>query len=92
MPVDSHPSGTSLFAVEDMAGNVLEWTNDWYYANYYQDSPIMNPSGPSSGWRRVLRGGSWYHDIRAAQSTRRFGFFPDTTGDYIGFRCAQSVE
>ena len=45
----------------DMTGNVSEWCNDWYKENYYADSPLENPQGPSSGTRRVLRGGSWYY-------------------------------
>ncbi|MCA9579116.1 MAG: SUMF1/EgtB/PvdO family nonheme iron enzyme, partial [Myxococcales bacterium] len=55
--VGSHASGRSPFGLEDMSGNVWEWVSDWYGA--YPSGAVRDPSGPTSGDGRVLRGGSW---------------------------------
>jgi len=57
--VDKCPDGASPYGIMDMAGIVWEWVADWYDADYYQNSPAQNPTGPDSGTYRVLRGGSW---------------------------------
>lgn len=66
-PVDYYaPNGYGMY---DMAGNVLQWTNDWYDAVYYSASPSVNPRGPVTGSGHVSRGGSWVHregDLRCA--------------------------
>ncbi len=44
--------------IYDMSGNVREWVNDYYAEDYYSVSPEFNPTGPTTGTERVLRGGA----------------------------------
>jgi len=97
-PVASHPSGSSPYGALDMAGNVWEWVFDWYLADYYFFSPPTNPSGPSYGQNKVLRGGSWADDdinvFNSIRSSFRCGRCAPGSGSYhdVGFRCARSGE
>jgi len=43
--VGSYSRGASPYGALDMAGNVLEWVNDWYEQDYYSKSPPKNPTG-----------------------------------------------
>lgn len=86
-PVGSKPQGASPFGALDMVGNVWEWVEDWYDAKYYANSPIKNPTGPSSGSSRLLRGFGWYYDADSTRAAHRGFAYPDTPLDYFGFRC-----
>jgi len=44
-PVGAYPKGTSPYGALDMAGNVSEWTADWYSSDYYQESPVLLQNG-----------------------------------------------
>ncbi|MFN8444463.1 MAG: SUMF1/EgtB/PvdO family nonheme iron enzyme [Caldilineaceae bacterium] len=70
-PIGSYPAGASPYGVLDMAGNVKEWVADWYAVNYYKDSPSRNPTGPSTGRERVLRGGFYGSNAASIRSARR---------------------
>jgi formylglycine-generating enzyme required for sulfatase activity len=70
--VGSYPSGVSPYGIHDMAGNVREWTADWYDSDYYAQAPSTNPLGPRTGRFRVLRGGSFANldfDVRTSAYT-----------------------
>jgi sulfatase modifying factor 1 len=68
-----------------MAGNVLQWTNDWDGA--YPEGPATDPAGPAKGTVRVLRGGSWAVTGGAVRVSSRYSYEPAGAADTIGFRC-----
>jgi len=89
-PVGSYPAGASWAGALDLAGNVWEWVADWYGA--YPSGRQENPTGPSSGEDRVVRGGSWGSGPYRVRAAYRDGFPPVYRNAYIGFRCARSSE
>lgn len=91
MNVGSFEQGKSPFGCYDMAGNVWEWTVDWYDEETYQRCSSVNPAGPDTGTFRVLRGGSWIHEESACRCAKRFFKEPEYADNYIGFRCVRSA-
>ncbi len=106
--VGTYRKGASPYGVLDMAGNVLEWVNDWYKQDYYSKSPSRNPQGPElvkygimrffnkyAIWKtdsKVLRGGSWVGNEEDVRVTTRSHYSPKYKFDDIGFRCAKSIK
>ena len=87
----THNVGTKApneLGIYDMSGNVWEWCQDWYgdYHSYSQ----TNPTGPSSGSRRVHRGGSWFNSGWCCRVACRNNYSPDYRGGDLGFRLALS--
>jgi formylglycine-generating enzyme required for sulfatase activity len=96
--VGSYPHGASVFGVMDLAGNVYEWVNDWYAADYYSSETIwINPQGPAQGDKKGLRGGSWIDSGLGLRSANRDGFSAEGSAgagymeEFFGFRCAESA-
>jgi formylglycine-generating enzyme required for sulfatase activity len=89
LPVRSFEQGKSPYGLYQMAGNVWEWVQDWYAANYYETSPERNPPGPEQGQFKVLRGGSWSDLPKYLLTYGRFKLPPETRNSYTGFRCAK---
>ncbi len=83
--VGSFPSGASPYGVMDMAGNVSEWTSDWYEAYpgcTYQSSYFGEKF-------RVIRGGGWFSDEHLVRATERSCSTVTLHNDDVGFRCAR---
>ncbi|HOW73350.1 MAG TPA: formylglycine-generating enzyme family protein [Phycisphaerae bacterium] len=74
--------------VFDMHGNVWEWCWDWY--GQYTADTAVDPTGPDTGTRKVLRGGSAYESPRGCRSANRTNKDPDT-GGLVGFRTVRNV-
>jgi eukaryotic-like serine/threonine-protein kinase len=87
-PVASFPTGESSYGILDMAGNVWEWTSDWYDPGYYRLSPGSDPRGPASGTSRSVRGGSWANGAELIRSANRSSERPGYRLNVLGFRVA----
>lgn len=84
--VGSKPAGASPYGCMDMAGNVYEWTAEWFepYPNNPEADRLFSYTGHTNA---VLRGGSFYHANHAYCAAKRFGFEPHVTYYHVGFRC-----
>ena len=90
----THPVGqkqANELGLYDMSGNVWEWCNDWHDEHYYNNSPLNNPTGPTIGTSRVLRGGVWGSVEWYCRVDDRRAYNPGSRDRYAGFRVAVSV-
>ena len=86
-PVGYFKAGATPAGVYDLAGNVFEWTADWFAP--YSPAPAEDPKGPANGEKRVARGGAFNaHDPTWVRAAYRWGNLPQTYNHGIGIRCA----
>lgn len=87
----THPVGEkkpNAWGLHDMYGNVLEWCYDWF--GDYPGGNVADPSGPTRGYFRMARGGSWRTDLM--RSASRSGGSAGREDYTLGFRLALAPE
>lgn len=87
-PVGNFPEGQSPYGVMDMAGNVFEWTQDWY-------KPFPGNESRNDLYEqrlKVVKGGSWKANMDLARSALRGKRFPYQSADHVGFRCVKDTD
>ena len=92
---ESHPVGKkkpNSFGLYDMHGNVWEWCGDYYAADYYHHSMLVDPIGALYGKSRVIRGGGWFRSPQYCRSANRSSLEPYYIRNHIGFRVVLEVE
>jgi formylglycine-generating enzyme required for sulfatase activity len=99
-PVGIHPPGASPYGVQDMIGNIWEWTRSlWGKSRFrpefrypYDPSDGRENSAAGSVVRRVLRGVSFYNDQKTARCAARYRYSPRNRFKSVGFRVAISPQ
>ncbi len=85
-PVRAFPP--NAYGLYDMAGNVMQWVEDRYSRNYYENSPLEDPKGPDIGTSRLNKGGNFYASPADARCAFRGFSGPEMSFWNLGFRVA----
>jgi formylglycine-generating enzyme required for sulfatase activity len=91
----THPVGQKRpnpWGLFDVHGNAWEWVQDRFDPAYYARSPAVDPQGPETGTKRVVRGGSWHTTATSWRTAFRRDYEPDYRGISIGFRALRTDE
>jgi toxoflavin biosynthesis protein ToxD len=88
-PAGRYPTGTSSYDVQDMVGNVWEWTSTIFKSYHYNQSDGREAANSTDD--RVLRGGSWNSYARIARAARRYHNWPPSLDADYGFRLAAAA-
>lgn len=89
----SHERGSKQpnpWGLYDMHGSVWEWCQDWY--DKYEGDHLTDPTGPSIGENKIIRGGSWFNEPEALRSANRHRQPPDSKHTNNGFRLVMEIE
>ena len=89
-PVECCAEGASPYGAHNLAGNVYEWCEDTYDADFYSKSPEKDPVNREEGVYRVLRGGAFVLESEDLRSAYRYRLRPEDRTPYIGFRTVVS--
>jgi formylglycine-generating enzyme required for sulfatase activity len=86
-PVGSYPEGVSWVGAYDMAGNAMEWVQDWLDFDPYPSEEQVDPQGPESGRIKIEKGGWWGSNPFVARAAyHHFEDPPSYQDHHIGFR------
>jgi formylglycine-generating enzyme required for sulfatase activity len=88
-PVGIRPQNASPYGVLDLAGNVVEWTNDFYDETFYASSPPNDPTGPQVSSHYVGRGGGFLSEAIWHRLSSRDSYTSAYTRVSLGIRCAK---